>query len=139
MYPWPDARQRNPQGEEHSQAKVTEAQIREVFAAIISGEITTAKQVQEFLGLTKGPTFALLGNRNWTHLPRPPELQAAIDKMIRKPLTKEQSEEVVRRLIAKEPREDIVRDFNLTPSKLQWYFTKANKAQGINGRSTQKA
>lgn len=114
-------------GEEHGCAKLTEAQIYDVFTRIETGELKNMKEVQAALGVAKGIAYGIVAGRSWAHLTRSEALKAAVTKMQRQILSPQDQTAVIDALLAGEPREEIKARFNLSDSKLQSYLTKANK------------
>lgn len=82
MYPWPRAAARwAAGGSSHASAKLTEAQIQELFSRIIADEFETTKDLMLITGLTKGPMWALLRGESWSKVPRPPGFDEAVERL----------------------------------------------------------
>jgi hypothetical protein len=128
LYPWPDARSMNARsGEEHPATSLTRESILEVFGRVERGEFKGVKEVGEALGLSRSAAYALVEGRSWADLPRSAEFHAAVSRMRRTVLSTEDQKAAIQALVEGEDRQAVVERYNLSPSKLQAYITKANK------------
>lgn len=129
LYPWPDAHSRSPKGEGHGRAKNTEAEVLGALQDVVSGTITTVRQFQERLGLTKTAAHKLLAGATWTDIQRPAGLADAYRKMVRFRLSSEKSALVVAELRSGRSSSDVAEEFDLSEEKMQHYCKLARGAR----------
>lgn len=78
------AKGRTPKGEDAGPAKITEAEAREIIAAIAAGEGNTS--IARRFGLGTGAVTAIKRGENWKHLPRPDGMRPPMSRRERKAL-----------------------------------------------------
>lgn len=140
-YPWPGPMTANARpGEQHGSATLTEVKILSTFQKIISGELTSMKQVIEVLGVAKGQAYALCridkdGKYSaWPHLTRPAGLEEAVAEIQREILSEETQAAIMADLLSGADRNDVKQKYNLSETKIVWYVTQANKVLGKKHR-----
>jgi len=125
QYPWPGVNARR--GEQHGSTKLRDSDVERVLFKITQDYYKSVLEVSRALGLSKSATHALIAGRSWGHLLRPAGFQTHAKKLTRRVLPADVREGIIERLAAGEEKQVLVSEFDLSPSQIERYTTKARK------------
>ena len=119
-------------GENHPMAKLRAEVIQEVIDQIMSGEITSTKQIQEKTGWSRSNSLSFLRGKLWGHIPRPEGFERRFREICPAQLTQEVQAQIVQRGQEGLTKKEIMAEFNISYDQASWYLTKANKIRKQN-------